>query len=156
HRESARHAAVRGAARRAHRGHREPRLSHRARRGPAARPDASLLLLRHRRRAPAPPRPHGRDRLWARRPLQHDARRARRRGGLPRHDRDLLARHPGDMPMRPRAISRRTFLRTTGALAGVMVAPGLAPPRALAQGEKYGGLLRVSVTFGLSTINPIM
>src|SRR5262249_48915393 len=40
--------------------------------------------------------------------------------------------------------------------AGALVLPALTARPALAQGEKYGGLLRVSVTFGLSTINPIM
>jgi peptide/nickel transport system substrate-binding protein len=58
--------------------------------------------------------------------------------------------------MRPTAISRRTFLKTTGVIAGAAAAPGLRPTRARAQSEKNGGLLRVSVTFGLSTINPIM
>lgn len=50
-------------------------------------------------------------------------------------------------------LSRRDFLRTVGVMAGA----GLAGPRlAYAQGEKYGGMLRLSVTFGLNTINPIM
>jgi peptide/nickel transport system substrate-binding protein len=53
-------------------------------------------------------------------------------------------------------LSRRAFLWTTGAATGAAALPSLAPGRALAQGEKYGGQLRVSVTFGLSTINPIM
>src|SRR5438067_13591259 len=57
--------------------------------------------------------------------------------------------------MTPR-ISRRAFLRTTGLITGAGAIPGLTPTRALAQNEKPGGLLRVSVTFGLSTINPIM
>jgi peptide/nickel transport system substrate-binding protein len=55
-----------------------------------------------------------------------------------------------------RRVSRRAFLRTSSAAAGALVLPVLAPRLALAQSEKYGGLLRVSVTFGLSTINPIM
>jgi peptide/nickel transport system substrate-binding protein len=49
-------------------------------------------------------------------------------------------------------ISRRTLLWTAGAATGALALPG----RTLAQSEKHGGLLRVSVTFGLSTINPIM
>jgi peptide/nickel transport system substrate-binding protein len=57
--------------------------------------------------------------------------------------------------MTPIAISRRTFLRTASALT-VAAAPGLGPARASAQADRAGGLLRVSVTFGLSTINPIM
>src|SRR5262249_61687632 len=50
-------------------------------------------------------------------------------------------------------IARRTFLAAGGAFT---VASVLAPTRALAQSEKHGGMLRVSVTFGLSTLNPIM
>jgi peptide/nickel transport system substrate-binding protein len=53
------------------------------------------------------------------------------------------------------AISRRVFLSTAGA-GGAVLATGLRPGRALGQSDKHGGLLRVSVTFGLSTINPIM
>src|ERR1043166_6266181 len=52
-------------------------------------------------------------------------------------------------------LSRRAFLHASAAAAGALVLPSLAGPT-LAQSEKYGGLLRVSVTFGLSTINPIM
>src|SRR6476660_6733714 len=52
--------------------------------------------------------------------------------------------------------SRRAFLRTSCAAAGALVLPAFHVRPALAQSEKYGGLLRVSVTFGLSTINPIM
>jgi peptide/nickel transport system substrate-binding protein len=51
-------------------------------------------------------------------------------------------------------IARRTFLTRAGGFA--LVASGFPLSRALAQGDKYGGMLRVSVTFGLSTINPIM
>ncbi len=57
--------------------------------------------------------------------------------------------------MTPR-ISRRAFLGVTGLITGAAAIPGLTPARVLAQSEKPGGLLRVSVTFGLSTINPIM
>src|SRR5438045_8364839 len=57
--------------------------------------------------------------------------------------------------MTPR-ISRRAFLGVTGLITGAAAIPVLTPARALAQNEKPGGLLRVSVTFGLSTINPIM
>jgi peptide/nickel transport system substrate-binding protein len=55
-----------------------------------------------------------------------------------------------------RTVSRRAFLRTAGAASGALALSGLRAPRALAQGERYGGLLRVSATFGLSTINPVM
>jgi len=57
--------------------------------------------------------------------------------------------------MTPR-ISRRAFLGVTGLITGAAAIPGLTPARVLAQSEKPGGLLCVSVTFGLSTINPIM
>ena len=57
---------------------------------------------------------------------------------------------------RTETVSRRAFLRTAGAAAGALAVPGLGARRVLAQGDKYGGLLRVSVTFGLSTINPVM
>jgi peptide/nickel transport system substrate-binding protein len=53
-------------------------------------------------------------------------------------------------------ISRRAFLHATALITGAAAIPGVTPTRALAQSEKHGGLLRVSVTFGLSTINPIM
>jgi peptide/nickel transport system substrate-binding protein len=53
-------------------------------------------------------------------------------------------------------IPRRAFLMATGGAAAALSLSGLAPGRALAQGDKAGGVLRVSVTFGLSTINPIM
>ena len=49
----------------------------------------------------------------------------------------------------------RFFERRAPSPARSSYPPSAARP-ALAQGEKYGGLLRVSVTFGLSTINPIM
>ena len=52
-------------------------------------------------------------------------------------------------------LSRRTFLAATSAAGGLLVT-GLRSTHALAQSDKHGGLLRVSVTFGLSTINPIM
>ena len=49
-------------------------------------------------------------------------------------------------------LTRRDFLLTTSAAA-----TGLAAPRlARAQSEKSGGMLRLSVTFGLNTISPIM
>ena len=51
-------------------------------------------------------------------------------------------------------LSRRAFLSTTA--AGIAIGRTFAPGRVLAQGDKSGGLLRVSVTFGLSTINPVM
>src|SRR5438105_12434529 len=53
-------------------------------------------------------------------------------------------------------VSRRAFLGAAGAVIGALALPGLTARAALAQGDKYGGLLRVSVTFGLSTINPVM
>ena len=52
-------------------------------------------------------------------------------------------------------LSRRTFLAATSAAGGLLVT-GLRSTHSLAQSDKHGGLLRVSVTFGLSTINPIM
>jgi peptide/nickel transport system substrate-binding protein len=53
--------------------------------------------------------------------------------------------------------SRRDFLRTTAAVtAGLAASPQLVPARAQAQSEKHGGMLRVSVTFGLSTLSPVM
>jgi peptide/nickel transport system substrate-binding protein len=52
--------------------------------------------------------------------------------------------------------SRRAFLQTSSAAAAALALPAFHPRPAFAQSEKYGGLLRVSVTFGLSTINPIM
>jgi len=52
-------------------------------------------------------------------------------------------------------MSRRAFLKATG-LVGATAIPALEPVSVLAQSEKHGGLLRVSVTFGLSTLNPIM
>ncbi len=57
--------------------------------------------------------------------------------------------------MAPTRLSRRAFLQTSGAAAAALGLPAFPSP-AVAQAEKYGGLLRVSVTFGLSTINPIM
>jgi peptide/nickel transport system substrate-binding protein len=49
-------------------------------------------------------------------------------------------------------VTRRDFLLTASAAA-----TGLAAPRLVrAQGEKSGGMLRLSVTFGLNTISPIM
>ncbi len=53
-------------------------------------------------------------------------------------------------------VSRRDIVRVAGAVAGAWLLPGLAPGRVLAQAERYGGLLRVSVTYGLSTLNPLM
>ncbi len=53
-------------------------------------------------------------------------------------------------------VSRRAFLGAAGAVTGALALPGLTSRAARAQGDKYGGLLRVSVTFGLSTINPVM
>jgi len=53
-------------------------------------------------------------------------------------------------------VSRRAFLRTAGLVTGAAALPLGHPVAVLAQGEKQGGMLRVSVTFGLSTINPIM
>jgi peptide/nickel transport system substrate-binding protein len=54
------------------------------------------------------------------------------------------------------SVSRRAFLRTAGLATGAAAIPVVNPISVLAQSEKQGGLLRVSVTFGLSTINPIM
>lgn len=53
-------------------------------------------------------------------------------------------------------MSRRVFLGAAGLAAGAVVVPGLAPRRAHAQADKHGGVLRVSATYGLTTINPIM
>ena len=49
-------------------------------------------------------------------------------------------------------VSRRAFLGVAGAVTGALALPGLTARAARAQGDKYGGLLRVSVTFGLSTL----
>src|SRR5204862_322709 len=70
-----------------------------------------------------------------------------------RHARDVHVGHPGDLPM---SASRRAFLRVAGLATGAAAIPIVNPISVLAQSEKQGGLLRVSVTFGLSTINPIM
>ena len=54
--------------------------------------------------------------------------------------------------------SRRDFLRTSAALGAALAWPLTtvgAPARAWAQGDKQGGLLRISATFGLSTLNPL-
>ena len=53
-------------------------------------------------------------------------------------------------------ISRRDFLRTVGVVGGGLVVQGFSPRMSFAQSEKYGGLLRVSGTFGLTTLNPMM
>ena len=53
-------------------------------------------------------------------------------------------------------MSRRAFLKATGLVTGAAAIPLVNPVAVLAQSEKHGGLLRVSVTFGLSTLNPIM
>ncbi len=57
---------------------------------------------------------------------------------------------------RQRGLSRRDFLRTVGVVGGGLAMAGLPPRMALAQAEKYGGIMRVSGTFGLTTINPMM
>ena len=54
--------------------------------------------------------------------------------------------------------TRRDFLRRTAIGAGLAAPLGqtLVIPRvARAQGDKHGGTLRISATFGLSTINPV-
>jgi peptide/nickel transport system substrate-binding protein len=53
-------------------------------------------------------------------------------------------------------MSRRGFLKASGLVTGAAAIPMLRPVTVLAQSDKHGGLLRVSVTFGLSTLNPIM
>lgn len=59
--------------------------------------------------------------------------------------------------------TRRDFLRTTAAVGAGLAAPLARPfaslqpaPYVWAQGDKHGGSLRISATFGLSTINPLM
>ena len=54
--------------------------------------------------------------------------------------------------------TRRDFLRRTTIGAGLTtpLAQTLAGPHvARAQGDRHGGTLRISATFGLSTINPV-
>ena len=54
--------------------------------------------------------------------------------------------------------SRRDFLRSTAigaGLAGPLAQTLARPSVARAQSDKHGGTLRVSATFGLSTINPV-
>jgi peptide/nickel transport system substrate-binding protein len=54
--------------------------------------------------------------------------------------------------------SRRDFLRSTAIGAGLaapLAQTLLGPHVARAQGDKHGGTLRISATFGLSTINPV-
>ena len=53
-------------------------------------------------------------------------------------------------------MSRRAFLKASGLATGTAALPVASPVWVWAQGEKSGGLLRVSVTFGLSTLNPLM
>src|SRR5215471_11019506 len=60
------------------------------------------------------------------------------------------------MSRRAFLMSRRAFLKATGLVIGAAAIPTVTPVSVLAQSEKHGGLLRVSVTFGLSTINPVM
>lgn len=52
--------------------------------------------------------------------------------------------------------SRRDFLRAVGGVGGTLAVQGLFPRPSFAQAEKYGGALRISATFGLSTLSPIM
>src|ERR1700687_2521966 len=61
---------------------------------------------------------------------------------------------PYPLPLRGRGnLARRAFLRATAIGAGL--AALCAPSIARAQGDKRGGTLRISATFGLSTINPV-
>ena len=53
-------------------------------------------------------------------------------------------------------VSRRDFLRTLGAVGGSLALHGLSPRMSFAQAEKYGGILRISGNYGLTSINPIM
>ena len=68
---------------------------------------------------------------------------------------------PCPLPLRGRgnaAWTRREFLRTTAigaGIAGPIVQTLSAPSVARAQSDKHGGTLRISATFGLSTINPV-
>src|SRR5882724_6297161 len=68
---------------------------------------------------------------------------------------------PYPLPLRGRGNltwTRRDFLRTTAIGAGLaapIVQTLSAPSVARAQGDKHGGTLRISATFGLSTINPV-
>jgi peptide/nickel transport system substrate-binding protein len=63
-------------------------------------------------------------------------------------------RHP--VTRRGTAVSRRAVLTAAAAAGGSLALPALRPRPARAQSDRHGGLLRVSVTFGLATINPIM
>src|SRR5882724_6014662 len=59
---------------------------------------------------------------------------------------------PCPLPLRGRGnLTRRDFLRATAIGAGLVAAPSVAR----AQGDKHGGTLRISATFGFSTINPV-
>ena len=53
-------------------------------------------------------------------------------------------------------LSRRDFLRTVGVLGGGLAVNGFSPAASLAQADKYGGILRVSGNYGLTTLSPIM
>jgi peptide/nickel transport system substrate-binding protein len=55
--------------------------------------------------------------------------------------------------------SRRTFLKVAGVLGSGLAGPlTLAgrPPAAVAQDDRLGGTLRISATFGLNTLNPLL
>lgn len=56
---------------------------------------------------------------------------------------------------RASAIARREFLRLTGLVGTSFALSGIRMPSAFGQ-SRYGGTLRISVSRGLKTLNPIM
>jgi peptide/nickel transport system substrate-binding protein len=54
------------------------------------------------------------------------------------------------------ALSRRDFLRIAGAVGSGVVTGSFCYGTTFAQAERYGGILRVSGSYGLTTLNPVM
>jgi peptide/nickel transport system substrate-binding protein len=57
---------------------------------------------------------------------------------------------------RGNGFTRRDFLRALGVAGGALAMQGLPLRPSFAQSEKYGGILRVSGSYGLTTLSPIM